>query len=313
MCSQTKVLYIAGWGRSGSTILDNVLGQIDGFFSAGELRYIWDRGLVENRLCGCGVPFRECEVWTGVLHNAFGGLDKVKEHEMVRLRGKLHTRHLLFTSLPGGQQRLLSHLEEYPETMERLYHAIHSVTGNKVIVDSSKSPSHLWMLGMMPTIDLYVIHLVRDPRGVAYSWLRRKLQLDMGRRAFIQSLSPATSSMTWDVWNAVIGTLAKKPLHRCLRVHYEDFIDKPLRTMECILGLVRETEADLSFISKGSVRLDTNHTVSGNPSRFVTGAVELRLDREWEESMRRRDKAVVTILTWPLLLRYGYLRKRRPY
>jgi len=35
----TKVLYIAGWGRSGSTILDNVLGQLDGCFSTGELNY----------------------------------------------------------------------------------------------------------------------------------------------------------------------------------------------------------------------------------------------------------------------------------
>jgi len=35
-----RVLYIAGWGRSGSTILDNVLGQVDGFFSAGELMFL---------------------------------------------------------------------------------------------------------------------------------------------------------------------------------------------------------------------------------------------------------------------------------
>ena len=45
----TTVLYVAGAGRSGSTLLDNLLGQIPGFFSAGELRYVWERGLIDGR------------------------------------------------------------------------------------------------------------------------------------------------------------------------------------------------------------------------------------------------------------------------
>jgi len=65
--NKIKVLYITGWGRSGSTILDNIMGQIDGFFSVGELRYIWDRNLIENRLCGCGVPLEECPIWSQIL------------------------------------------------------------------------------------------------------------------------------------------------------------------------------------------------------------------------------------------------------
>ena len=35
-----KVLYVAGLGRSGSTILANTLGQVEGFFSGGELNFI---------------------------------------------------------------------------------------------------------------------------------------------------------------------------------------------------------------------------------------------------------------------------------
>ncbi len=37
-----RVLFIAGPGRSGSTLLDLLLGQIDGFTSTGELRLIWN-------------------------------------------------------------------------------------------------------------------------------------------------------------------------------------------------------------------------------------------------------------------------------
>ena len=71
----TRVLYIAGTGRSGSTLLANILGEVDGVFAAGEVRYLWQRGLTERRLCGCGVPVRECPVWSRVLAEA-GHLDE---------------------------------------------------------------------------------------------------------------------------------------------------------------------------------------------------------------------------------------------
>ena len=48
-----KVLFVGGFGRSGSTLLDNVLGQVDGFASCGEISYLWDRGLEQDRLCSC--------------------------------------------------------------------------------------------------------------------------------------------------------------------------------------------------------------------------------------------------------------------
>src|SRR5207249_8771406 len=72
-----KVLYVAGSGRSGSTILDRILGQVDGFFSAGELCNLWGRGLLARRRCGCGTPVPDCPVWGAVLAEAFGGADQV--------------------------------------------------------------------------------------------------------------------------------------------------------------------------------------------------------------------------------------------
>jgi hypothetical protein len=62
-----KVLFIMGMTRSGSTVLDNVLGEVDGFFSAGEVRLIWKRGILESRSCGCGSPVLECPVWREVV------------------------------------------------------------------------------------------------------------------------------------------------------------------------------------------------------------------------------------------------------
>ena len=67
-----KVMYIAGWGRSGTTIVDNILNSYDGVFSTGELFYLWSRGLIEKRKCGCGVPFPRCALWGDILDAAFG-------------------------------------------------------------------------------------------------------------------------------------------------------------------------------------------------------------------------------------------------
>src|SRR5439155_8900119 len=76
MDGRVPVVLIAGTGRSGSTLVGGVLGNVPGCFYAGEVRFIWDRGLEENRLCGCGVRFRECPVWRSILDDAFGGVDR---------------------------------------------------------------------------------------------------------------------------------------------------------------------------------------------------------------------------------------------
>src|SRR3954466_11303605 len=65
--TRTRVLSIVGPGRSGTTILGNILGEVEGVTNAGELRWLWRRGLAERRPCGCGLPPAECPRWSVVL------------------------------------------------------------------------------------------------------------------------------------------------------------------------------------------------------------------------------------------------------
>lgn len=306
-----KVLYIAGWGRSGSTILDSILGQIDGFFSGGELCFIWNRSLIENRLCGCGVPFRQCEVWREVLNKAFGGIDKIDAQEMLRLGGNARTRYLLLTLIPQGRDLLVSRFGKYLDNLERLYQAIQCVTGSRVIIDSSKFPSYGYVLGIIPTIDLHVVHLIRDSRAVAYSWQRSKSLPDTVSPVYMDRYNPVQSSLLWNTM-AIATEVFLRHLPRCYtRLRYEDFVDKPQESIEHILNLVEEEAPHLPFVTEREVKMGINHTASGNPVRFRTGTVELRLDKEWETRMEKADKVIVTALTWPLLLQYGYLGRNR--
>ena len=126
--------------------------------------------------------------------------------------------------------------------------------------------------------------------------------------------SPAESAILWDTWNASAQTLWRRTPEKYLRLRYEDFVADPRRSFERILGLLGEEDAEPPLASDREVRLGVSHTVSGNPNRFETGAVELRPDHEWISKMNPRDRALVTALTLPLLPRYGYpiTPKNRP-
>jgi hypothetical protein len=301
-----KVLYIAGFGRSGSTILSNALGQVPGFFSAGELNFIWKHNVVENRLCGCGRPFHECPVWTEVMHGAFGGMEGVDAREMTRLQAEgTRTRHIPRMLTRRGEDATRERLSELLAAYGKLYGAIASVTGSRVIVDSSKEPAHGYAMSLIPEVDLYVLHLIRDPRAAAYSWQKKKRQPDSETREFMHRKTPAQSAVLWDAWNAAAEALWRHTPERYLRLRYEDFVTQPRASFERILKLLGEN-AEPPLASEREVRLGVSHTVSGNPNRFDTGAVELRSDEAWNKEMQPKDRAMVTGLTLPLLLRYGY-------
>ncbi len=296
-----KVLYIAGWGRSGSTILTNVLGQVDGFFAAGELRYLWQRNLLDGHNCGCGEGFADCRIWSGVVGRAGIGVDDATMHDRIAHAAGDQRIPAMILRGSGYPARLLG---EGAERLVSLYRGIRDELGCRVVVDSSKVPSYGFLLGGLPGIDLRVLHLVRDPRAVAYSWLRKKMQKDVGREMIRRSAFE--SGWRWAIRNAEVDMLWRGDSPRVVRMRYESFIDRPEHCLRTILSLMGEEDAALPIVRPGVVLLGSTHTSSGNPNRFQTGETELRRDDEWRRKMRARDRRVVTSLTWPQLLGYGF-------
>jgi hypothetical protein len=308
---ETKVLYIAGWGRSGSTIIDNILGEVDGFFSGGEIHYLWERGLIEGRKCGCGRSLSECPVWANVLKrlgdsnpSALANPSQVVDwqEDSVRIR---HAFGLARTS--PDRVRPNSALHSYTRLLGDAYAAIAAVTGARIIVDSSKRPSDGAALRLVPGISPYFVHLVRDPRAVAYSWRRRKAHLDRSAPTEMRRHGTADSTVSWTTWNAAIELLRRTgDRSHALLLRYEDFVAHPRSAIEGIVRMVGEDQSVLPFEDDNTVRLAGNHTISGNPSRFSTGSVALRSDDEWSRVQPFRDRAIATSLALPLLRRYGY-------
>lgn len=305
-----KVLFIAGEGRSGSTIIGDILGQIDGFFSVGELFYIWDRGLIQNWRCSCGSSFDECPVWSVVIARAFGGKSQVNAEKLLAMRDRLHTRHLLPIRARKGLQKRMAQLGGYREALGRLYHAVQSATGSRVLIDGSGFPAQAYLLQTIPSIELYVLHLVRDPRAVVYSSTARKKKVEADIEGkhdhYMGSDSLLVSSLFWDMYCSVIDRIWGDNSQRYSLLRYEDFAERPKATIENCLKFLDEEQAELPFVSDREVLLDGTHTFSGNPARFRHGSRVIRLDAEWKSKMSGRQRALVTSATFPWLMRYGY-------
>jgi hypothetical protein len=294
-----KVIYIAGASRSGSTFLSNILGEIDGVFNAGELIDIWDRGIAWNGRCSCGIQINKCEVWSAVLDKAFNGASQVNVEEMINLRDSAaHSRNIPWRMfIPGAKSKLESHLDKYLSNLEKLYQAIQSIKHCRIIIDSSKNAGYAYILSMISRVDLYIVHLIRDPRATAYSWLCKKEGLWQAR--------PVKTTLEWNVRNIATKMLRSNAPRKYLRVYYEDFVNKPRETIKNILDLVQDIPENLPFITERKVELGINHSIYGNPNRFQTGVIKIQLDNKWK-NMKRLDKAIVTTLTWPLLIGYRY-------
>jgi hypothetical protein len=306
-----KILYIAGPARSGSTILQSLLGEIEGFFAAGELQYLWSRAMTDSSRCGCGRPIQECAVWAEVLSRvlrnpnaAEGGIPEVLRwhQETARLR---HTWRLLLHEERASTWPVL---EAYARTMAALYRTVADVTGARVIVDSSKKYSGAALLRLLPGVDPHIVHLVRDPRAVVFSWNRQKLNVDdAGRRESLPTHGSLFSSLQWMQVNLMTEVVRHRhDQGRSTLLRYEDFAARPRSTVRAIVNFVDESPESLPFLDERTAELGTNHTVWGNVSRFETGAVTVSEDQEWLDKLSRANRVTTTAVTLPMLHRYGY-------
>jgi len=305
---RTKVLSIVGPGRSGTTILASVLGETDGVTSVGELRWLWRRGLLERRSCGCGVPPDECAVWSKVVPAALGDIGTTPAAVAAAQDELSSRRHRIraIRSARGGEADWPA-LELVRTTTAQVLTAVAEVTGSNVIVDSSKRAQDAAVLAALEDVDHYVIHIVRDPGAVAFSWQRadKTIRVEGGTRAMAtRRLLP---SVTRWLENCASAEVLRRsvPRERWLFLRYEDFATRPRATISRILSFLDEPTTP-PFADEDSVVLHTNHTVAGNPNRFRTGQVRIALDDEWSRRMPARRRLAVRALTWPFLLRYGY-------
>jgi hypothetical protein len=299
-----SVLFIAGIHRSGTTLAARLLGEIEGFFCAGEVNAAWG-----SDMCACGRPVDECPVWSAVLARAFVGTHPPDRREILALQAHIRSRPVqLLNLIRQGRHPTDDHpVRRYGEILRRIFVAIHEVTGADVVVDSTKSPNYAYVTAKFTGLPVSILHLVRDPRAVAYSLLRQPLD-PRKAQGYPEILGPVVSSGRWLVWQALTETLASAAVHgRYRRMCYEDLVRAPTEALFSACQLVGVADRDLpQFLTSDTANLTESHIVSGNRGRCRVGPTTIRLDDEWRTCMKPLARTLATLPALPLLPHYGY-------
>ena len=304
-----RIAFLGGFGRSGSTLLERMLNEVPGVSAVGETVHLWQRGLRDDERCGCGEPFSRCPHWQAVGEAAFGGWDQLDVDHVLALKSAVdRTRYVPRLAAPAASAKQARALDEYCDLYRRLYRGVAAVTGDTVLVDASKHASLAYALRRAADLDLRVLHMVRDSRGVAYSWSKqvRRTEIVDGE-VYMPRYSPAQAAVLWTANNALFDLLGRlgTPVHR---FRYEDLLARPAGVLGQaldFLGLPADDEA-LRFLTSDSAELGASHTIGGNPMRFSTGRLSLRTDEAWRREMSPAARLQVSALTaWPMTS-YGY-------
>lgn len=306
MRDRLRIVHVYGSGRSGTTLVGTLLGQIDGVFYAGELHPLWGPSWLPDELCSCGQPVSDCPVWSRILKEVTAGRElPAFIAEMLHLRDTTsRARHLLFSSLYRARRGWLSNQQQFVEHTERLFRAIQQVTNCSVIVDTSKSPSYSALMARSSNLDWRVLHLVRDPRGVVWSWRRKKTWLT-AKDSYTRQQGTAYTVIAWLVQN-ILAEVFRRSTQQYLRLRYEDFMEDPLRGLESVARFVGVVPT-LNYVKEDATfYLGDHHSVGANPGRVSQREVKLKLDNEWKENMSVADKVLIWLLTLPLAARYRY-------
>jgi hypothetical protein len=101
---------------------------------------------------------------------------------------------------------------------------------------------------------------------------------------------------------------------RSIVLHYERLIEDPRSVVEEVAKSVGLAAPAIELSPGVPIEVPEVHGPDGSKRRrFVPTQIVLRLDTRWQAELDPVDRFLVTAVTFPLLLRYGYpLRTPRP-
>jgi hypothetical protein len=300
-----RVLYLGGLGRSGTTLVERLLGELPGVCALGEVVHLWQRDVRDDERCGCGARFSGCTFWKRVGERAFGGWSAVDVDRVHALRDSVErTRHIPRLAAAAEAP---ADVREYANFYARVYAAAAAVSGARVVIDSSKHSALAHVLRWADDVDLRVVHVVRDARGVAYSWTKTVTRPEADGTDEMTRYSPGRSALLWNAHNAAFGLLARRGV-AVRRIRYEEFLADPragLIHLAEFAGL-RLAPDDLAFLRPDYADLSVGHSAAGNPMRFTVGRLPLRRDDAWVRALPGAQRRLVGAVCGPMLRAYGY-------
>lgn len=257
-----KVIYIAGNGYSGSTLLDIILGSTKECFSTGELTFI-KRDTIREEYCSCKKKISKCEIWSNIF-DLWETESEISYQRYQHLSNRYQRNKTTIRTYINFVRPSYEFKQLCMSTL-KLFQAIQTVTGYSVLIDSSKSPQRIAILSKI--VDLQVIHLCRDFKGVLNSSKRpAKKNIQAGIEVDIPARRTWKVLVDWIFTNLVteifsLGVPSKKVL-------FTKYVHKPelLREIDPVFKNlnINQSFSAPHMLAGNALRLKEDITINPN-------------------------------------------------
>lgn len=270
-----KILFILGSGHCGSTLLDMLLDKHEGFLGLGELVAL------------------DYEDDPGPLGEKVKELSWLEHFDIYRKKfdylygkGKFYTAK---THEPID-------LKEYIVAHEHIYMELAKDENCSFIVDSSKNPDRAESLSWSKNIDPYIIHLVRDGRGVTWSYLKKYPH------------NKFYALTVWFISNIKIELLKRRICASSFYISYDLLVENPEKALTLVFSRLGVKRNPLPPNTPSGL----GHQIGGNRMKHTFDGVVTK-DTEWKENMPFRYKLLFNVLFGWLNIFYKWKHKRISY
>lgn len=300
-----NIAYIAGYGRSGSTLLERILSSHASVVGVGEIAYLADSQLTEFYWDAAeGIP-----LWDKLEPELRFDADEIARREGIQKRyeSRLTGWFYWLFRMPCVEYR-----DHTLSVLNAIQQAVPSTTN--WLIDSSKTARDRFfrpfMFRRLPEVNACMIHLVRDPRGSVQS-VRRGSNAAMERGTYGRfKLAVLRAAYGWTMAN--LSGLLFRAIYgpdNYVRIRYEELASNPiacLKRLEPMLGL--DFTPTVERVQSGRP-LAGGDQFAGNRMRLES-VVQLRTDERWRKDMPKPLQWLVTLLCLPVSL--FVLRKQKP-
>lgn len=255
--TRPTIIYIAGHARTGSTIVDAALSQLNTVASLGELSHL-PTFLLRDLPCTCGASLTECTAWTNVV-------DATRAFDLEEIEAA--TRLVEQSMLPGRTA-------DVPATYRTFWNDVllaaaedrsspYLVDASKSLVQFRKRRAALSECGF----DVRVIHTARDVAGVVRSSTTGPGDV-LGERWTPTFAGPR--ALLGLILSNTQARIDRRTVEFSTRVELDAFSAEPAATIErCVAELAIESSTTLGPLEAG-------HAIGGNRHRH-TGVSELEV------------------------------------
>lgn len=305
------LIYITGRGYSGSTLVEAWLAQASNAFALGEVVSGWLR---YDGICACGQKIGECEEWDQI-RRQFEKQALTTWDDAGRVIYKAsHLRSYLSTLFRPRARRWL-----YVNRLnEALVAAVNTATSASIIIDSSKEPTRA--LQLAASEDSFILHLTRDPRAVASSYLSRSQQgfptkiLRKRFRIRNRILISVFAALSWSIGNVLSEIACRRASPRTCHLRFEDLLADPYAVRDRVSSYLTQHGLEPVYAPRGThneLQVKFRHQIAGNRVR-TSGQTAIRSTESAVQDfgLSRFEHLIVRSLTTFPGWRYGYYRGR---